>query len=340
MNLSNSMQRFINSFHRTAIVLMYHRIADVSLDPWSLAVSPTNFEQHVQILMKKYHVVSLPELNKQLSTRSFHKKTVAITFDDGYRDNYLVAKPILEKYSCPAAFFISSYFINKKNPFWWDELTTIILETPKLPQQLTLEIDGTSFLFGFQNDHVISKYKQELQKKWKTRMPPPTERCTLYLNLWQLMRPLSFPKLTLVMNQLRKWIGDDTRIHCEGSLPMSYIELETLADNPKFLFGMHTMTHTALGFQPADVQEEEIVENKVQLQHIFRRDITSIAYPYGSYNNDTIEIVKNQKLALGFTTKGKALNNKTHCYEIGRFQIKDNNGTDFQKLLKKWAHQL
>ena len=112
---------------------MYHRVATLHADPWQLAVSAENFEAHVKLLKQKYNVVTHEELLYQVSRKSFRNKQVCITFDDGYLDNYTTAKPILEKYQCPATFFISTYFLQKGQPYWWDELQELIFSSTKLP---------------------------------------------------------------------------------------------------------------------------------------------------------------------------------------------------------------
>ncbi|MFA5743032.1 MAG: polysaccharide deacetylase family protein [Candidatus Paceibacterota bacterium] len=84
-------------------VLMYHSINPNY--PWS--VSPQNFEDQIKYLSSNYHIASLSDL------RGFADDSIAITFDDGYEDNFYYAFPILKKYNCPATFFICSDFIDK-----------------------------------------------------------------------------------------------------------------------------------------------------------------------------------------------------------------------------------
>jgi peptidoglycan/xylan/chitin deacetylase (PgdA/CDA1 family) len=86
------------------LVLMYHRVADLKRDPWELAVSPENFEQQLALLRRKYDVITVPELARKLSTHSICSNSICITFDDGYSDNFHVAKPLLEKHECPQLF--------------------------------------------------------------------------------------------------------------------------------------------------------------------------------------------------------------------------------------------
>ncbi|MEJ7830493.1 MAG: hypothetical protein WKF91_19950, partial [Segetibacter sp.] len=72
---------------------MYHRIADINRDPWQLAVTPEHFEQNLTLLQKKFNVITVSELVEQLNNKSITSDSVCLTFDDGYADNYLFAKP-------------------------------------------------------------------------------------------------------------------------------------------------------------------------------------------------------------------------------------------------------
>src|SRR4051794_10348662 len=88
-------------FDREAIILMYHRIARPETDLWELAISPENFETQLKILKRTNLVVPISEIAKSLKEKKATRKRVAITFDDGYMDNFYTAKPLLEYYSIP-----------------------------------------------------------------------------------------------------------------------------------------------------------------------------------------------------------------------------------------------
>src|SRR6187402_538826 len=126
-------------FENRGVVLMYHRVADISADPWMLAVKPENFEQQLKLLKEKYNVIPVSELVYQISNNKLKRHNIAITFDDGYNDNYINAIPALEKYRCPASFFIATKFSGMKTYFWWDELQNIFFETARLPSVFSME---------------------------------------------------------------------------------------------------------------------------------------------------------------------------------------------------------
>lgn len=97
-------------------VLMYHRIND-TLKPNELVTGTRTFREQMEYLYsKKYKIISVEEMIRQLNNpgifRKHYRKQVVITFDDGYRDNYLNAFPILKKFGFTATVFLTSGMIN------------------------------------------------------------------------------------------------------------------------------------------------------------------------------------------------------------------------------------
>src|SRR5688572_25156273 len=152
-------------FQPKAIVLCYHRIADVAIDPWEIAVSPENFRQQLEVL-KKYKLFTASQLIEQLQNRSLKKGMVCLSFDDGYRDNYLVARPLLRQYRCPSTFFIPVQYLGQQRQFWWDELQTILLETHSLPQNLSILINGEQFNFDLGNEYNDDEKQRQKHRSW------------------------------------------------------------------------------------------------------------------------------------------------------------------------------
>ncbi|HVZ10826.1 MAG TPA: polysaccharide deacetylase family protein [Candidatus Paceibacterota bacterium] len=93
-----------------AIILMYHSIGD---NKEFFTVPTDEFERQMEYLKSNgYNVVSLNEVVKALEQKKpISSRTVALTFDDGYRDNYIEAFPILKKYGFPASIFLVSDWI-------------------------------------------------------------------------------------------------------------------------------------------------------------------------------------------------------------------------------------
>lgn len=105
---------------KTAPILLYHRVASLTFDPVSLAVTPETFEKHISFLVRHFSIIPLSELSRQLMTGTLKDNVASITFDDGYRDNLINALPILEKYNVPATIFVTTGLLGQRGVSVWD----------------------------------------------------------------------------------------------------------------------------------------------------------------------------------------------------------------------------
>lgn len=110
-------------FRSRHVILLYHRVARLSLDPWEMAVTPEHFTEHLEVL-RRFRPVPLNRFEP--SARPLRGLSFSITFDDGYADNLLNAAPALERVGFPATFFITTGYVGTEQEFWWDELERIV----------------------------------------------------------------------------------------------------------------------------------------------------------------------------------------------------------------------
>ncbi len=98
-----------------ASILMYHSIG---YNKMSFSVLPKDFEKQMNYLFQeKYNVVSLKKLVEYIKNKNIPEKTIVLTFDDGYEDNYQFAFSVLKRYKFPATIFLATSFIGKR-AFW------------------------------------------------------------------------------------------------------------------------------------------------------------------------------------------------------------------------------
>jgi len=108
---------------RVIPILMYHAVSD-DRDS-TLHVTPENFSRQIAFLHENgYSVLSLDELVEDIKGGTgFVPKTVVITFDDGYEDNYLHAFPVLAKYDIPATIFLITDYVDSRGGYLkWDQV--------------------------------------------------------------------------------------------------------------------------------------------------------------------------------------------------------------------------
>jgi peptidoglycan/xylan/chitin deacetylase (PgdA/CDA1 family) len=322
---------FNNLTNHHASVLMYHRIAKPATDLWQLSVTPENFEKQLQVLDRTKSVVPLSKVIEQVNNRKIEKNCVAITFDDGYIDNYATAKPLLERYGIPATFFITSKNIDKKKEFWWDELEKIILDTPILPHSLTLNTNNNNFFFDLKNESCLTETTRKAHKG-AVAFDPKTLRGQLYLHLWQFISPMPSHQQTDILNQVRNWTGI-TETSRPEFFSMSSFQVEEIAKNRLFEIGVHTDSHPDLSRRAREAQFVEIKKNQVFLETISGKKIDSIAYPSGKFNDETIEVVKELGFKGAFTTKEEKVHKSSDRYKMGRFQVKNWTAEQLKRLV-------
>ena len=119
-----------DSEHQAAI-LVYHRIVDGPRS--ALNVPPWRFRQQMNFLRLHFRVVPLSGLIATLRHGGeFTAPTVAITFDDGYRDNLTEAAPVLAEFGLPATLFVAPGPQELGEPFWWDTLALAGITDPEI----------------------------------------------------------------------------------------------------------------------------------------------------------------------------------------------------------------
>lgn len=122
--LTLSVKVFLDAVYRVPI-MMYHFIDYTSDKGDKRVVSPEAFEAQMKYLHdKSYNVVPLEKAVWYIEHREKPpSKTVAITMDDGYKDNYVYAYPVLKKYHIPATIFVIVNLVGKEKIYMnWDEV--------------------------------------------------------------------------------------------------------------------------------------------------------------------------------------------------------------------------
>jgi len=91
------------------VILLYHSVGGEP--PFSIPLNA--FEQQMELLAERFRIVRLCDLPEALANEPLETNIACVTFDDGYRDNYEVALPILDRFGIKATFFITAGFIGK-----------------------------------------------------------------------------------------------------------------------------------------------------------------------------------------------------------------------------------
>lgn len=296
---------------------MYHRIAEPLTDTWNLAVSPENFEEHLKVL-KEYKLIPVSELDTILTkNKQIPANTVLLTFDDGYRDNYLIAKPLLEKYKVPATFFITTNAIGKQDEFWWDALERICLETPELPSKLILQ-EPYNIIFNISSS-PDSDFLSPLD---------------LYVKLSEFVRKMKAVQRREFIKMMEVWAENDKAR--PDYFTMDEKDLLDLHSNELFTIGAHTLSHPFLPDLDYEDQKSEIQDSIAYLNSLTGIAPKYFAYPHGARDENTLDILSESGISLGFTTDPYGFKTDTNKIEIPRFQVNNWDMETFANHLEQW----
>jgi peptidoglycan/xylan/chitin deacetylase (PgdA/CDA1 family) len=105
---------------KAAVIVAFHRVQEAAAPDDSLSVNVEMFERHCRFFARHFRVVRLADIVEKLERGQPFRRELAITFDDGYRDNFEQAAPVLEKLGLPATFFVVTKWMGTSLVPWWD----------------------------------------------------------------------------------------------------------------------------------------------------------------------------------------------------------------------------
>jgi peptidoglycan/xylan/chitin deacetylase (PgdA/CDA1 family) len=301
-----------------ALILGYHRVANVTSDEYEVCITPKHFAEHMEMLNKYTHPIGLAELVQCLKAGSLPPKAVALTFDDGYADNLYEAKPILEKYGIPATIFICTGYLGKE--FWWDELERLIMSSQSDLGALRLVVGEKSFEWNQPN--ISPEVDLDVRSKF-------------HRILYHFLIGLGVEAQNQAMNIIRNWSG---RSSSESSSTRSIgpEELLQLANSRLIEIGAHTRYHPMLPRLSLERQREEIVSSKHDLEALLGRQVGGFSYPNGRATGDAKLIVREAGFDYACTSLHDVVKSGHDLHELTRFWQKDVDGNKFLQSLRLW----
>jgi len=331
-------QRPDNFSGKRALILLYHRVAQLDSDPWSISVTPEHFAEHLDVVRNFANPIRLQQLIQSASDADLPDRPVVVTFDDGYADNLEHAKPLLDRHETPATFFLAAGYVGHEREFWWDELARLLLGPGNLPETLHLDIAGKAYRWSLGRAAIYSEDDFKLNFTWRAWETAPTARHQIYRWLWELLQPLADAERRRVLKALRVW-ARERPVGLQTHRALSLKELCALAAGEWIEIGAHTMTHPALSGLSISAQWDEIQQSKAHLETILERPVCSFAYPFGrqcDYVGETVAVVRDVGFTSACSNFAGVVDRFTDRYQLPRMIVGNWERKEFVTQLDKW----
>ena len=311
-------------FSRTqpTIILMYHRVVpqipSAHKQSWlrfhsqpGIVVSPEMFKRQIVYLTANYSIVSLESLVENIEHhKTLKRSSVVITFDDGWRDNYEYAFPVLNYASTPATVFLSTGFVGTTRIFWPERLLHMFgcgdrtkLSVPDLPQELLSTKLGEIIteMCAADND-VLENHFDACISLLKSARPEPREE---------------------LMAAIAKQVFPNSVAQFAERVVLDWDEI-ALMQKEHIDFGSHGVNHELLTEISYDDAERELRESAEAIAVRLNSGMLTLAYPNGNHN----EAVRKQALTLGYrcavTVKRGAVYSSSDLMSLPRINIHEN----------------
>jgi len=303
------------------VILLYHRVAAPANDPDALAVTPAHFDEQLRILSMLAEPLALDEFERRRTDGTLPARAVALTFDDGYRDNLTAAAPALARAGIPATVFVTTGRTGALRGFWWDELAAMLLPGTHEPRSLPVFLDDggpTQLAFVPSQAHVVHA---ALAERLRVASADARDR-TIDAIAASLGHTLPDPEVARA---------------CDNE------ELRALAATPGISLGAHSVTHSVMARQSPRELRIEAVESRAQLTAI-RGGIapTAFAYPYGATRDISAAAVHAVR-AAGYTMAcanvPAAAWRESDPFQLPRHLVRDWDAATFRSTLTQWFRE-
>jgi CelD/BcsL family acetyltransferase involved in cellulose biosynthesis/peptidoglycan/xylan/chitin deacetylase (PgdA/CDA1 family) len=281
LRVAKSLSRRIEVCHRSSffplrwqksptpkfVILCYHRIGSGGVPLYS-ALEPQIFEAQMKFLRNRYRIVSYDTLVKELADPGPPEHSVAITFDDGYRDVYRHAFPVLRRYEIPATIYLTWDAIETNSVAWYDRVFLALSAAPG--DKLDLILDRPRrFLLPTLDARL--RAAEEIISYLRTQ---PSTRCAEFCFGLEKQIPLPAEEIA---DRMLTWA------HIR--------EMQQAGVS----FGSHTLSHAVVSRLEPEALERELSLSKANLEQRLGVSVKDFAYPFGKradYENTTHAVAR------------------------------------------------
>ena len=299
---------------RGLLILTYHRTMACA-DPYTNDVTGEVFALHADILSSHCNVLRLDRAAEMLAEKSLPPRAVAVTFDDGYEDNFNVALPILQRYGIKATFFIATAYLD--GGIMWND---IIIDAVKNASEEAVR----GYLEAHGNDGIA------------------VSSCTRVNLIKQQIQGLKYQDPASRYDAAVEF-RDRLDVPAGKSPMMTRAQVRQLAQEGMEI-GAHTVTHPILKQIEASSAEQEVVNSRRDLENITGTAVTSFAYPNGipgrDFDSAHVDILKRHQFAAAVTTLSARADYSDDLLQLPRISLwHDHRGKFCVELMRRFLER-
>lgn len=276
------------------------------------------FKELMTWIMECFNVLPLDESVRRLSERSLPPRAASITFDDGYADNFHVARPILESLGLTATFFISTGYLN--GGIMWNDKVIESIRHCRMSH-----LDLSSMGLGILDLTTVASIRHSISEVLRNiKHLTPSQRDESVSNILTVTNTIPPNDLMMTSDQVIAMRKSGMQI------------------------GAHTVTHPILANLDSKAVGDEVSESKRFLEDLLQERIGLFAYPNGKpdldYRMTDVEIVRKLGFDAAVTTAWGVADETTDPMQIPRFTPWDRTRFHFcarlfQLHFRNRAHQ-
>jgi peptidoglycan/xylan/chitin deacetylase (PgdA/CDA1 family) len=302
---------------RHPFILKYHRmrpagrgvLSNQAGGEFSAGVGARQFEAHLRLITRWFKPIPMAEMGWAVAQKkALPDKAVALTFDDGYRDNYEVAFPLLKRYGVPASFFVCPGLIDSHQGFWWDEIYGLVertrateLDVEKLIRDLGLPPDRQDEALPLLTGQQKVSAGESLVTQGKQMSPQ---------------------MLTIFLERLNEALGVPGDSSLRKQTLMNWDEIKEMHQDGMEI-GSHTMTHPMLTQVSELVMRTELSDARVRLSEVLGAAPEGFVYPSGAFSATARNIVKEAGHIYACTSQSGFIGGTADQHLLPRVNVSD-----------------
>jgi peptidoglycan/xylan/chitin deacetylase (PgdA/CDA1 family) len=294
--------------------IMYHYVRDLKKSnfPGIKGLDVREFENQLIFLSKNYNVISLEDF--YLGNFNPNKKTCVLTFDDGYIDHYEFVLDKLLKYNMKGAFFAPVDVVSGNKVLDVNKIHLILASASEDLILSRIKYHFSKLISENSLDYYI--------KKIDTFSRYDTKKTIIIKRLLQTVLDLDIR--SFICNKLMEEFLNKSEGELSNELYLNHHQISEMIDFGMH-FGSHGKSHFWFNSLNLKQQEFEIKESIKFLDSLYKKNyLLTMCYPYGSFNKETLSLMKKYKFKLGLTTIPKIFNtSKDNVLLIPRLDTND-----------------